>query len=183
MQTASLHGFELTLTLAQASPSVSAQPAAPASTPSNGQALVPIGIPTAAKTGATESQPITPNTANTTAPGTAPRGNADLMFPLLMGGVVLLMFFTMWSSSRKEKKKREELNSALGKGDTVQTIGGIIGEVVEMGDNDLVLKVVDGRIRFAKSAVQGILKSKGDKSEAKVDTTVEPKLAATANAR
>lgn len=81
------------------------------------------------------------------------------------------------------KKKREELNNSLGKGDTVQTIGGIIGEVVEMGDNDLVLKVVDGRIRFAKSAVQGILKSKGDKSEAKVDTTVEPKLAATANAR
>jgi preprotein translocase subunit YajC len=106
-----------------------------------------------------------------------------MTFMFVMVGFLLLMIYMAWSGSRKEKKKREELNNSLGRGDTVQTIGGIIGEVVELGENDLVLKVVDGRIRFAKSAVQGILKSKGDKSEAKVDTTVEPKLAATANAR
>jgi preprotein translocase subunit YajC len=181
MQTASLHGFELTLTLAQATPAAT-QPTAQAAPPSNGQALVPIGIPTAAKATGPETQPLVPNTTTTTTPA-APRGPLDMTFMFVMVGFLLLMIYMAWSGSRKEKKKREELNNSLGRGDTVQTIGGIIGEVVELGENDLVLKVVDGRIRFAKSAVQGILKSKGDKSEAKVDTTVEPKLAATANAR
>ncbi|HEX8876426.1 MAG TPA: preprotein translocase subunit YajC [Phycisphaerales bacterium] len=183
MQTASLNGFEFVLTLAQAdTPAAQAPLQAPAqAAPASNQALVPIGIPTAAKTAATESQPLAPNTVPA-GPTGAPRG-MDMTFLFIMVGFLLLMIFMTWSGSRKEKKKREELNSALGKGDTVQTIGGIIGEIVELGDKDVVLRSVDGRIRFARSAIQGILKSKGDKSDARADATVEPKLAATANAR
>lgn len=178
MQMDSLHGFGVVVTLAQTSPQPSAQ-----SAPANSQALVPVGIPTAAKpatTVGTEAQTLP--APNATAPAAA-RGPGDFTFLAIMVGFLLLMIFMAWSGNRKEKKKREELNNALGKGDTVQTIGGIIGEIAELGDKEVVLRVEDGRIRFARSAVQGILRSKGDKSQAKAEASVEPKLAATAGAR
>lgn len=183
MQTDSLHGFDMLLTLAQATPQAG-QPAATQSAPAGGQALVPVGIPTAAKpstaTIGTESQQLP--APNATGPAPA-RGPADFTFLAIMVGFLLLMIFMAWSGNRKEKKKREELNRSLGKGDTVQTIGGIIGEIAELRENDVILRVEDGRIRFARSAVQGILKAKGDKSEGKAEASVEPKLAATAGAR
>lgn len=181
MQMDSLRGFEMVLTLAQATPQAGQAPAA--SSPASGQALVPVGIPTAAKpaTAATaESQPLP--APNATGPAPA-RGPADFTFLAIMVGFLLLMIFMAWSGNRKEKKKREELNNSLGKGDTVQTIGGVIGEIAELRENDVILRVEDGRIRFARSAIQGILRSKGDKSEGKAEASVEPKLAATAGAR
>jgi preprotein translocase subunit YajC len=190
MQTDSLHGYDMVLTLAQAAPQVgqpAAQVSSQSSAPASQQALVPVGIPAAARPAATtgtESQPLP--APNTSAPAAA-RGPGDFTFLAIMVGFLLLMIFMAWSGNRKEKKKREELNSSIGKGDTVQTIGGIIGEIAEMRENEVILRVEDGRIRFARSAIQGILKSKGDKSEGKNDgrdeASVEPKLAATAGAR
>ena len=62
-----------------------------------------------------------------------------------------------------------------------------VEKIAELRENEVILRVEDGRIRFARSAIQGILKSKGDKSEGKNDgraeASVEPKLAATAGAR
>ena len=62
--------------------------------------------------------------------------------------------------------------ASLRKGDKVQTNGGIIGTVAELGQDDVVLKVEEGRIRFAKAAVTGVLKSSTAKPES---TIIEPK--------
>ncbi|MBL8875229.1 MAG: preprotein translocase subunit YajC [Phycisphaerae bacterium] len=161
-----------TMILAQGGQSGATAGAAPSAQPSN-QALVPLGIPTASKTTAVEGQPLPP--AGTTAPGAAKPAGFDPMFLYLMGGMLLLIIFTTWNGSRKEKKKREEMNTSLRKGDTVQMLGGIIGVVSDIRDDEIVVRMEEGKIRFAKTAVQGILKSSKDP---KADSSVESKPAA-----
>jgi preprotein translocase subunit YajC len=138
------------------------EPAAPqiGAAPAPAQPATPVGQPTASGNGALG----TPS-GGQQAP--APFGGG-MMFILL--AMVLLMLFTSIMAGRKEKKKRAELMSSLKKQDKVQMIGGIIGTVVELSDDEVVLRVEEGRIRFHKSAVQAILssRSKGDGSTTEV---------------
>ncbi len=114
--------------------------------------------------------------ATTAAPGTAQpaqgQGGGGLGLPLLMILAFAIMFIPMILSGRREQKKRAELMASLRKGDKVQTTGGIIGTIAEMGQDDVVLKVEEGRIRFAKAAVSGVLRSSTTKPES---TIIEPK--------
>jgi preprotein translocase subunit YajC len=75
---------------------------------------------------------------------------------LVIGGMFL---FTILSQ-RKERKRRDALLGGLKKHDRVQTIGGVIGSVVEVKGDLVILKVDESsntRMTFAKSAVQQIL--------------------------
>lgn len=121
-----------------------------------GQADNPGGVPLSPGGNAGESAPGQPTGARPT--GTSPLGQWVFIIPLL-----LIMVFMIWTSSsaqRKERKKREAMLSALKRHDRVQTIGGLIGSVVEIKDNEVVLKVDEAnnvKMRFAKSAVQQVL--------------------------
>lgn len=120
--------------------------------------------------------------AGTAAPGQAapPAGQAPanplgMMLPLVFG-LIIFMMITSMLSGRKEKKKRASMLEALKKRDRVQTYGGIIGTVVEMKDDELVLKVDEGsntRIRFARSAIQQVIKSARGPAESASDEGVE----------
>jgi len=139
--------------------SVLAQTGSPApASPSAGAAPAPA---------APQSNAAAPASGTTTTPGGAtgtgqqqsPFGGTFMILMLVMVGVMLL---TSIMAGKKDKKKRAELMSNLKKQDKVQMLGGIIGTVVEIGDDDtLVLKVEEGRIRFHKSSVQGIISSRG----------------------
>ena len=109
--------------------------------------------------------------------GAAPTRGTDpftFMLPiLLVFGLVII-----WSMfrQRKEQKKRDELLSAVKKRDKVQTIGGVIGSVVEVKSNIVVLKVDESsntRMTFARSAIQQILTDAPDKE--KSEESVEEK--------
>lgn len=114
--------------------------------------------------------------ATTAVPGTAQpaqgQGGGGLALPLLMILAFAIMFIPMILSGRREQKKRAELMASLRKGDKVQTNGGIIGTITELGQDDVVLKVEEGRIRFAKAAVSGVVRSSTTKPES---TIIEPK--------
>jgi preprotein translocase subunit YajC len=74
--------------------------------------------------------------------------------------IIGVMWFVLIGGQRKEKKKREAIISAVKKGDRVQTIGGIVGVVTDVRENEVVVKVdnnTNTRITFAKSAVQTVL--------------------------
>jgi preprotein translocase subunit YajC len=80
---------------------------------------------------------------------------------MVMLTVMILMSIL---SGRGEKKRRRTMLQGLTKRDRVQTTAGIIGTVVEMKGDEIVLKVDEAsntRIRFAKSAVQQVLRSSG----------------------
>lgn len=73
--------------------------------------------------------------------------------------VFVVMFWMMGSTQRKEKKRKEELVSSLRKGQRVQSIGGIIGEVDEIRDNEVVL-IIDARnkgtLTIAKESLNSV---------------------------
>lgn len=71
----------------------------------------------------------------------APAG-PDLMVFLIP--VVLFFIFITFMSSRREKKRRQQLQK-VSKHDRVRTRGGIIGSVVDATDDQLVIKVDEGR--------------------------------------
>lgn len=111
----------------------------------------------------------------------APGGSFGGIMPLLLLGVFVFFIFTMISSERKQKKKRNEMMGALKRNDRVQTVGGIIGVVTEIKDEEVVLRVDEAsktKIRFSKTAVQQVLKSSpiGD-AEVKPSDVAEPEPA------
>lgn len=129
--------------------------------------------------------PATAPAGDATAPGTAtqgaPIGGAQqppaggfgpMMWLLPAMLLVMILFSTM--AGRKEKKKRQELMNSLQKHDKVQMLGGIIGTVSALSDDEVVVNVEDGRIRFARSAVQTILKS-SNTSGGRTDLVTETK--------
>jgi len=133
---------------------VSAQPVDPAGMP---------GAANAPAMAAAQPAAVPGTTTQTTAPGVPPAQQPNLLnlaLPfLLVIGVMVLM---TWMSSKKESKRRAAMYAGMKRGDQVQLTGGMIGTITEIGDNDIVVRFEEGRIRFLKSAVASVLKeSKG----------------------
>lgn len=86
-----------------------------------------------------------------------------LLLLVVFGGIIV---FSMMGG-RKQKKQRAQMLNALKKNDSVQTIGGIIGSIVEVKNETVVINV-DGnsntRMTFSRAAVQQVL-TKQDDSE------------------
>lgn len=82
-----------------------------------------------------------------------------MLLPLLLLGAFVLMYLIMGRSRRKQEAKRREMLSTLKKGDKVVTIGGIVGTIIEVRDDELTVKVDETnntRMRFARWAVRGL---------------------------
>jgi preprotein translocase subunit YajC len=114
----------------------------------------------------------------TTGGGKPPAGNPlGFMLPLfiVLGGVILLQIF----ASRKQEKKRRELLNSVKKYDKVVTLGGIIGTVVELRDDEVVLKVDEHsstKIRFTRSAIQQVIRPPSEADSLKnADESVDTK--------
>ncbi len=79
--------------------------------------------------------------------------------------VMALFFLFMMRSQRKEKKKRQQMIDSVKKNTKVVTVGGILGTVVELKENEVVLKVDESsntRMRFNRSAIQGVISTNND---------------------
>lgn len=84
----------------------------------------------------------------------------QLFAPLII--VFIIFYFIAIRPRQKEQKEREQMLRNLKKYDKVMTIGGIIGTIIEVRDNEVILKVDDNtntRMKFAKSAIQKVLGS------------------------
>ena len=111
---------------------------------------------TAVETGGAAA-PTAPATGGSAAPGWFQLLQGPL-FPLMVG--VLILYLFVFRSKRQTDKKRADLLSGLKRGDRVQTIGGILGTVVEARDTDVLLKVDESsntKIRFSRSAIHRVV--------------------------
>ena len=119
---------------------------------------------TAVETGGTAA-PAGPATGGSAAPGWFQLLQGPL-FPLMVG--VLILYLFVFRSKRQTDKKRTDMLSSLKRGDKVQTIGGILGTVVEARDTDVLLKVDESsntKIRFSRSAIHRVVEE--EKAETK----------------
>lgn len=83
-------------------------------------------------------------------------------FLIIMLGLLAVMIIMSVSGQRRERKKRQALLSAIQKHDKVQTVGGVIGSIVEIKPDFVVLKVDESsntRITFARSSIQQVISS------------------------
>ena len=79
---------------------------------------------------------------------------------LLFGLCFLILYVFMIRSKKNTENQRKSMLDQLKKGDRIQTIGGILGTVVEARDDEVVLKVDESsntKIRFARSAIHRVL--------------------------
>jgi preprotein translocase subunit YajC len=77
---------------------------------------------------------------------------------------VLFYFLLIAPARRKERQQREMLDKNLKKNDRVLTNAGIIGTVANIKDQEVTLKLDEGRMRILKSTIARIL---GDEDAAK----------------
>ena len=84
-------------------------------------------------------------------------------------GVMMLM---MILPGRQQAKKRKQMMAGMSKNDRVMTRGGIIGVVVEVRENEVIVKVDESnntRLHIAKQAIQHVFSDKDDIDPSKVD--------------
>lgn len=106
-------------------------------------------------------------------------GFGGMLFLLLPLGMLVLLIVMQSRAAKKDRLKKEELLNGLSRNDRVQTSGGIIGNIVEMSDGEVVLKVDDvsnTRIRFSKAAIVSVVK------KSNVSGSLESKPASTVTA-
>ena len=138
---------------------------------STGEMFGSPAAPSASGTPGTSTAPAT-GTAPPTAP---PSGPSSIM--LIMGVPLLFLVLMSFWMNKKEKKKRQSLMEAVKRNDRVLTVGGIIGTVVEIRDDEIVLRVDDNtktKIAFSKASVQQVIRS-SEGGGGNADATIETK--------
>jgi len=83
--------------------------------------------------------------------------SALLILPV---GILLLVMLSGNKTKKVEAKQRQDMLANLKRGDRVQTIGGILGTVVDARDTEVTLKVDEGsntKMRFTRDSVKRVV--------------------------
>lgn len=92
------------------------------------------------------------------AQGAAPAGEASLlglMFPILL---IVVFYFMLIRPQAKRAKEHKQMVEALKKGDEVVTGGGVLGRVLEVGDNFLKVELAENiTVRVQKHAIASLM--------------------------
>ena len=73
----------------------------------------------------------------------APPGGEGMPLLFLIGMFVIMYLFII-RPQVKRQKEHKKLVEALSKGDEVQTMGGLMGTITEVGDNFVKLEIAEG---------------------------------------
>ena len=82
---------------------------------------------------------------------------------LMFGAIILVMWLFMIRPQRKQQKELQEFRNALKKGDKVVTVGGIYGEIVEVSEKTVLIKV-DGDVKLRVDK-QGLVKDYSESAQ------------------
>jgi preprotein translocase subunit YajC len=102
-----------------------------------------------------EGKPVTVVDSNV--PGRAAPANAPPAYTWVFIVVIfVVMYMILFREPRKRQKQQQQMVQSLKKNDKVRTIGGIIGTVVDVKDDQVLLKVDESnntKIWFLASAI------------------------------
>jgi preprotein translocase subunit YajC len=99
--------------------------------------------------------------ASAPGPGGGLLSNPLILIVLVFG----IFYFVMFRDQRKKKGQRQQMLESLKKGDKVLTIGGAMGTIVGVKDNEITVKVDESsntRIVFVRSAIDRVVSSRED---------------------
>ena len=88
--------------------------------------------------------------------GAQPGGGMSML--LVFGLFFVVMYFMLIRPQQKKQKEHQAMLSKLAAGDEVVTAGGILGRIVEVGDQFLTIEIADGvRIKVQRFQVTTIV--------------------------
>ena len=87
----------------------------------------------------------------TTTAATGGLGSTIVMMVAMLG----IFYFMLIRPENKRKKEAEQMRSSVRKGDKITTIGGVVGTVVDVKENNVVVETSADQVRieFAKWAI------------------------------
>jgi preprotein translocase subunit YajC len=94
-------------------------------------------------------------------PTAKPQGPNMMLWFMLP--VLLVYMFFMFRSPKKKQQEHNKMVSSLAKNDRVRTIGGIFGTVLDIRDDEIVLKIDEStntKMRVSPQAIASVLTDK-----------------------
>jgi preprotein translocase subunit YajC len=100
---------------------------------------------------------LLPLTIAEAAPAAAPAGS-PLQFPIMMVILFAIMYFMMIRPQKRKEKARKEMINAVKSGERVLLTSGIIGEVTNVKESTIIVRIADNtKIECVRAAISQIL--------------------------
>ena len=97
--------------------------------------------------------------ADPNAPATTQKKSSPYTSMIMMGLMFVVMYFILFRGPRKKQQQHKQMVQTLQKNDKVRTIGGIIGTIVDIKDDEVTLKVDEATNTKIKVIVSAIGKN------------------------
>lgn len=84
--------------------------------------------------------------------------SGNMLFPLMLGMAAL--YIIAMRSKKSQERQRTDMLGQMKRGDRVQTIGGVLGKVVEVEDSKVLLKVDETsntKIWFSRNSIHRVI--------------------------
>ncbi len=102
---------------------------------------------------------MTPETLFLFAPSGEGGGGGLSIFLIQMMAIIAIFYFLIIRPKSQQEKKHKERLAQLRRGDRVVTVGGIIGEVVHIKDNQLTIKSGESRLIVQRERIADLIAS------------------------
>lgn len=91
------------------------------------------------------------------------QGGSGFTVVIMMAVIFAAMYFLMIRPQQRRRRQVESMQSALGPGDQVVTIGGLHATVRSVGDDTVVLEIAPGvMVTFARGAISRVVPAPGE---------------------
>ena len=95
---------------------------------------------------------------NAHAAAPAAGGSDPLSGMLFFIGMLALMYFLLIRPQQKRAKEHKKMVEAIGKGDEVVTNGGMLGKIIEIGEQYISLEIANNtEVKLQRSAIATVL--------------------------
>jgi len=75
---------------------------------------------------------------------------------IMLVAIFAIFYFLMIRPESKRRKERQVMIDSLARGDKIVTIGGLYGEIQDVHDDKVVIRIAEGlKVEVAKTAVSG----------------------------
>ena len=93
-----------------------------------------------------------------------PKPNPLMQYaPLVV--IFIIMYMLLFRGPKRKQQKHQQMVSSLQRNDRVQTIGGLLGTIVDVRDDEIVLKIDESnntKVKITAGAVSKVLSKEAD---------------------
>jgi preprotein translocase subunit YajC len=103
--------------------------------------------------------------ADTNAPAAQKTQQSPYGTFILFGVMAVLLYFMLFRGPKKKQQQHQKMVKSLKKNDKVQTIGGIIGTIIDISDDEITLKIDESNNTKMKVSPSAIAKNIAEKTK------------------